>query len=202
MTNHMVTKSVGRVALLTSKPILALVVALFIADMLGSMGWVQGRVEGDALFHLFGSPISAWAMGMTLLIWMITTGIQMISSGMAYRAETNPYMAGVGIYFWLVTSIMKKTTANYTEPSYMAVFTTEYGKMAQEWQGLAILVALYWPSQLFDMLTDAVFFGTTPLKSFNFFFACSSLVSEQLAYLASVAKDMGDEVREELNAYS
>ena len=202
MTNHMVTKSVGRVALLTSKPILALVVALFVADMLGSMGWVQGRVEGDTLFHLFGSPVSAWAMGMTLLIWMITTGIQMISSGMAYRAGTNPYMAGVGIYFWIVTSIMKKTTANYTEPSYMAVFTTEYGKMAQDWQGLAVLVGLYWPSQLFDMLTDAVFFGTTPLKAFNLFFAFSSLVSEQLAYLASVAKDMGDEVREELNAYS
>ena len=67
---------------------------------------------------------------------------------------------------------------------------------------MAVLVALYWPSQLFDMLTDAVFFGATPLKAFNLFFAFSSLVSEQLAYLASVAKDMGDEVREELNAYS
>ena len=65
----------------------------------------------------------------------------MVSSGMAYRAGSNPYMAGVGIFCWLFTSLMKKTTADYTEPGYMAVFTTEYGKMAEEWQGLSVLSA-------------------------------------------------------------
>ena len=194
--------SIGRVALLTSKPILALVAAMFVADLLGSMGWVQGRIQGAALFYVFGNPISSWGAVMTLLIWMLTTGIQMVSSGMAYRVGTNPYMAGVGFYFWLFGSILSRTSLKFNRANHVSVFTIEYGKLAKEWSGLAFLVALYWPSQFFDMATDASFYVTTPLKAFHLFFAFSSLVSEQLAYMASAAKSMGDEALKEIRGCS
>lgn len=201
MRNDIARTSIGRVALLSSKPILALVAAMFVADLLGSMGWVQGRIRGDTLFYVFGNPVSNWGVMMTMLIWMLTTGIQMVSSGMAYRAKTNPYMAGIGFYVWLFGSIFRRASLKYNRADYGAVFTVEYGKLAKEWAGMSFLIALYWPSQIFDMATDASFYLTTPLRAFNLFFALSSLVSEQLAYMASAAKSLGDEALEQIRGY-
>ena len=99
MRTDIAKTSIGRVALLSSRPILALVAAMFVADLLGSMGWVQGRIRGETLFYMFGNPVSNWGVMMTMLIWMLTTGIQMVSSGMAYRAKTNPIWPG-----WASTS--------------------------------------------------------------------------------------------------
>ncbi len=202
MKNDIARTSIGRVALLSSRPILALVAAMFVADLLGSMGWVQGRIRGDTLFYVFGNPVSNWGVVMTLLIWMLTTGIQMVSSGMAYRAKTNPYMAGVGFYIWLFGSIFSRTSLKFNGAKHGSVFTLEYGKLAKEWSGMSFLIALYWPSQIFDMATDASFYVTTPLRAFNLFFAFSSLVSEQLAYMASAAKSLGDEALDQIRGYS
>ncbi len=202
MRNDIAKTSIGRVALLSSRPILALVAAMFVADLLGSMGWVQGRIRGETLFYVFGNPVSNWGVMMTMLIWMLTTGIQMVSSGMAYRAKTNPYMAGVGFYIWLFGSIFSRTSLKFNSANYGSVFTIEYGKLAKEWSGMAFLIALYWPSQIFDMATDASFYLTTPLRAFNLFFAFSSLVSEQLAYMASAAKSLGDEALDQIRGNS
>ena len=203
MRNDIAKTSIGRVALLSSRPILALVAAMFVADLLGSMGWgCRGESGGRRSSYLFGSPVSNWGVIMTMLIWMLTTGIQMVSSGMAYRAKTNPYMAGVGFYVWLFGSILSRTSLKFNRANYGSVFTIEYGKLAKEWSGMSFLIALYWPSQIFDMATDASFYLTTPLRAFNLFFAFSSLVSEQLAYMASAAKSLGDEALEEIRGYS
>ena len=202
MRNDIAKTSIGRVALLSSRPILALVAAMFVADLLGSMGWVQGRIRGETLFYVFGNPVSNWGVMMTMLIWMLTTGIQMVSSGMAYRAKTNPYMAGVGFYIWLFGSIFSRTSLKFNSANYGSVFTIEYGKLAKEWSGMAFLIALYWPSQIFDMATDASFYLTTPLRAFNLLFAFSSLVSEQLAYMASAAKSLGDEALDQIRGHS
>lgn len=170
--NYGIVKTlIGRVALLSSRPLLTLVAVMFVAVLLGSMGWVQGRIQGETLFYLFSNPISDWGVIMTMLIWMLTTGILMVSSGMAYCAKINPYMAGVGFYVWLIGSILELKSLKFNSANPGSVFTIERGKLAKEWWGMSFLIALYWPSEIFDMAADASCYLTTPLHARNPFFA-------------------------------
>lgn len=144
---------------------------MFVAGLLGSMGWIQGRIQGETLFYLFNNPISDWGAIVTRLFWMLTTGIQLVFSGMAYRAKINPYMARIGFYVWLIGSILGRKSLKFNSADHGSVSSIECGKLAKEWWGISFLIALYWPSEIFDMAADASCYLTMPIRAFNLFFA-------------------------------
>lgn len=156
--------------------VMGIVVVFFAIDIGGSFGHATVRVDGPVWMKVTAG----------FVLFVFTSVIQFVSSGLAYRSGTMSYIAGIGIFF-----------APFVKPKSGGVIgwlADEGRKVTTNYGGMGYGLMAFWPSVIFDVVTDASFFLSTPWRAYVFIGALASIFSEQFLYYAQLMNRIAREV--------